>query len=280
MRVGLVLEGGAMRGMYTAGVIDVFLDNEIKVDGIVGVSAGALFGVNYASGQRGRVIRYNKKYCADKRYMGFHSFLTTGNIINCDFAYYEVPLALDPFDDEAFQKSGVDFYAVVTNVETGEAEYIKIENTIRQLEVFRATSAMPFLSEIIEIEGKKYLDGGISDSIPVEKCRELGYDKIIVVLTRPLDYRKKKHSGAPARIKYAGYPKFAEAINSRYARYNEALDKISEMEERGEIFVIRPSRTVNIKRVEKDAEKLQEMYDLGVRDCSDSLLALRAYLNK
>ena len=278
MSVGLVLEGGAMRGMYTAGVLDIFLDNDIKIDGIVGVSAGALFGVNYASGQRGRVIRYNKKYAADKRYMGFRSWLKTGNIINCDFAYYEVPLSLDPFDDEAFQKSGIDYYATVTNVETGRPEYIKVENTIRQLELFRATSAMPFFSEIIEYEGKKYLDGGVSDSIPVEKCRELGYDKIIVVLTRPLEYRKKKHSGALAKIKYSSYPNLADAINSRYARYNETLDKVAEMEARGEIFVIRPSRTVDIKRVEKDVEKLQEMYDLGVHDCESSIAALRAYL--
>lgn len=278
MSVGLVLEGGAMRGMYTAGVLDIFLDNDIKTDGIVGVSAGALFGVNYASGQRGRVIRYNKKYAADKRYMGFQSWLRTGNIINCDFAYYEVPLSLDPFDDEAFQKSGIDYYATVTNVGTGRPEYIKVENTIRQLELFRATSAMPFFSEIIEYEGKKYLDGGVSDSIPVEKCRELGYDKIIVVLTRPLEYRKKKHSGVLAKIKYSSYPNLVDAINSRYARYNETLDKVAEMEARGEIFVIRPSRTVDIKRVEKDVEKLQEMYDLGVHDCGSSIAALRAYL--
>lgn len=278
MSVGLVLEGGAMRGMYTAGVLDIFLDNDIKTDGIVGVSAGALFGVNYASGQRGRVIRYNKKYAADKRYMGFRSWLKTGNIINCDFAYYEVPLSLDPFDDEAFQKSGIDYYATVTNVETGRPEYIKVENTIRQLELFRATSAMPFFSEIIEYEGKKYLDGGVSDSIPVEKCRELGYDKIIVVLTRPLEYRKKKHSGVLAKIKYSSYPNLADAINSRYARYNETLDKVAEMEARGEIFVIRPSRTVDIKRVEKDVKKLQEMYDLGVHDCESSIAALLAYL--
>ncbi len=278
MKVGLVLEGGAMRGMYTAGVLDVFIDNDIKIDGIVGVSAGALFGVNYASKQCGRVIRYNKKYCADRRYMGFHSLLTTGNIINCDFAYYEVPLSLDPFDDAAFQKSGIDYYVTVTNVETGASEYIKIENTIKQLEAFRATSAMPFFSEIIEYDGKKYLDGGVSDSIPVEKCRELGYDKIIVVLTRPLDYRKKKHSSLPAKIKYAKYPRLAETINNRYARYNDTLDKVAAMEASGEIFVIRPSHTVNIKRVEKNAEKLQEMYDLGASDCLDAIPALLEYL--
>ena len=143
MKVGLVLEGGAMRGMYTAGVLDVFLDNDIKVDGIVGVSAGVLFGVNYVSKQRGRTIRYNKKYIKDKRYMGMRSLLRTGNIINKDFAYYELPQKLDIFDQETFEKSDIDFYATITNVDTGKAEYIKLKNVFEQMEVLRATSAMP-----------------------------------------------------------------------------------------------------------------------------------------
>ena len=168
MKVGLVLEGGAMRGMYTAGVLDTFLDNDIKVDGIIGTSAGVLFGVNYPSKQRGRVIRYNKKYCKDKRYMGLHSLFTTGNIINKEFSFYEVPFKLDIFDDKTFNESGIDFYATISNIETGEAEYVKLDSILNQMEVLRATSAMPFVSEIVEIDGKKYLDGGISDSIPYE----------------------------------------------------------------------------------------------------------------
>ena len=168
MKVGLVLEGGAMRGMYTAGVLDTFLDNDIKVDGIIGTSAGVLFGVNYPSKQRGRVIRYNKKYCKDKRYMGLHSLLTTGNIINKEFSFYEVPFKLDIFDDKTFNESGIDFYATISNIETGEAEYVKLDSILDQMEVLRATSAMPFVSEIVEIDGKKYLDGGVTDAISLE----------------------------------------------------------------------------------------------------------------
>ena len=169
MSIGLVLEGGAMRGMYTAGVLDIFLDNDIKVDYIVGVSAGVLFGVNYMSKQRGRTIRYNKKFVKDKRYMGISSLIKTGNIINKDFAYYEVPFKLDVFDEEEFEKSKTDLYATITNIETGEAEYIKITNVFEQMEVLRATSALPFVSKIVDLEEGKYLDGGISESIPIQK---------------------------------------------------------------------------------------------------------------
>lgn len=278
MKVGLVLEGGAMRGMYTAGVLDVFLDNEMKFDGIIGVSAGVLFGVNYLSKQRGRVIRYNKKFIKDKRYMGFWSLLTTGNIINKDFSFYEVPQKLDVFDNETFMKSDIDFFATVTNVETGEPEYIKLNDLFAQMEVLRATSAMPYVSQIVELENGKYLDGGVSDSIPVEKCKEMGYDKIIVILTRPLDYRKKKPKEFIAKTYYRKYPKFAKTLNNRYKMYNDTVEKIIELENKKEIFVIRPSKTLKIKRIEKDVEKLQEMYDLGLEDGQKVLEDLKKYL--
>lgn len=279
MKVGLVLEGGAMRGMYTAGVLDTFLDNNIEIDGIIGVSAGVLFGVNYLSKQRGRVIRYNKRFINDKRYMGFWSLLTTGNIINKEFSFYEVPKKLDVFDNDTFVKSKTDFWATVTNIETGEAEYIKLDDLFAQMEVLRATSAMPYVSKIVELESGKYLDGGISDSIPVDKCKELGYDKIIVVLTRPLDYRKKKPKEVIAKIFYRRYPKFAKTVNNRYKMYNETVEKIIDMENKKEIFVIRPSRLVNVKRIEKNPEKLQEMYELGLEDSKNSLEKLKEYIN-
>ena len=279
MSIGLVLEGGAMRGLYTAGVLDVFLDNNIKVDGIIGVSAGVLFGVNYLSKQKGRAIRYNKKFAKDKRYMGMRSFLTTGNIINKDFAYYEIPTKLDIFDEETFEKSDTDFWATVTNIETGEAEYIKLEKPIDQMEVLRATSAMPLVSKIVEWDNKKYLDGGVSDSIPVEKCKSMGYDKIIVVLTRTIEYRKKKASSAIAKIKYKEYPKLIETMENRYKKYNETVEKIIDMENKKEIFVIRPSKDLKIKRIEKDVDKLQAMYDLGVSDCKKQLEDLKEYTN-
>ena len=278
MSIGLVLEGGAMRGLYTSGVLDVFLDNNIKVDGIIGVSAGVLFGVNYVSKQKGRSIRYNKKFARDKRYMGMRSFLTTGNIINRDFAYYEIPTKLDIFDEETFEKSDTDFWATVTNIETGEAEYIKLEKPIDQMEVLRATSAMPLVSKIVEWDNKKYLDGGVSDSIPVEKCKSMGYGKIIVVLTRTIEYRKKKANSLLAKVKYKEYPKLIETMENRYKKYNETVEKIIDMENKKEIFVIRPSKDLKIKRIEKDVDKLQAMYDLGISDCNKCLEDLKEYI--
>ena len=280
MSVGLVLEGGAMRGMYTAGVLDIFLDNNIKVDCIVGVSAGVLFGSNYISKQRGRTIRYNKKYIKDERYMSLKSLITTGNLVNKDFCYYELPSKLDVFDEEEFEKSYIDFWATVTNVETGKPEYIKIKNVFEQMEVFRATSAMPFVSKMVELGNNKYLDGGIADSIPVGKCKELGYDKIIVILTRPLHYRKKRQFEFITNIVYRKYPNLVNAMNNRYKIYNETADKIIDMEKKKEIFVIRPSKALKVKRVEKDPNKLQAMYDLGVEDCKNVLDELKKILEK
>ncbi len=278
MSVGLVLEGGAMRGLYTAGVLDIFMDNGIKVDGIIGTSAGVLFGVNYPSNQRGRALRYNKKYAPSGNYMGIRSLITTGNIINKQFAYYELPSKIDIFDEQAYENSGVDFYATLTNVETGKAEYVKITNAFGQMEALRATSAMPFVSRIVEYEGKKYLDGGVADSIPIDKCIEMGYDKIIVVLTRPLNYRKKKYPERFARSVYRKYPKLVERINNRHADYNACVEKIAKMEKQGEIFVIRPSKLVKVKHIERDTDKLQAIYDLGAEDCARRIEDLKKYL--
>lgn len=278
MSVGLVLEGGGLRGLYTVGVLDIFMDNDIKVDGIIGVSAGALFGVNYPSKQRGRGLRYNLRFAKDPRYMSFRSLIKTGNIVGKEFAYYEVPFKLDVFDEETFEKSGVDFYAVVTNVETGKPEYIKVDNLREQMEVFRATSSMPIVSKIVEVDGKKYLDGGCSDSIPVKKCLEMGYDKVVVVLTRPLDYRKKDENGALNALWYRKYPEFVKTLNNRPKDYNNTVEEIIELEKQGKIFVIRPSMTVPIKRIEHDPVVMQRMYDLGVEDSKKQIEALKEYL--
>lgn len=280
MKVGLVLEGGAMRGMFTAGVLDVFLDEQIHIDGIVSVSAGALFGVNFPSKQKGRVLRYNKKYLNDKRYMGWHSLFTTGNIVNKDFAFYQLPFELDVFDQEAFARSGIDFYTVLTNVESGEAEYVKIHDAFEQMETLRATSAMPFVSKMVEIDGKKYLDGGIADSIPLRFCQQLGYDKIIVILTRPLDYRKTPTNSLIFNAFYRRYPKLVERLTNRYADYNRAVEDVIRLNEQGEIFVIRPSVTLPIRRIEKDIAKVQAMYDLGVADAKMAIPMLKQYLSE
>lgn len=280
MKVGLVLEGGGMRGLYTAGILDCFIDDKIVVDTILGVSAGAVFGINYPSLQKGRTLRYNKKYLNDKRYMSFSSFIKTGNFVNKDFAYYEVPFKLDVFDEEAFEKSKVEFYAVMTNIETGEAEYSKIVNACKQIEELRASSSLPFLSKPVIINEKKYLDGGIGDSIPIDRALELGLDKIIVVKTRPRDYRKKKTNTLIPKMFYHKYPLFVKKINDRYLRYNETLDKLYKLEKDNKIFIIEPSKTVNISRMEHDPLKLEEMYNLGINDYKNIKNDLINYLKK
>ncbi len=278
MKVGLVLEGGAMRGLFTAGVLDVFLQEQIQVDGIVSVSAGALFGVNYPSKQAGRTLRYNLAYLNDKRYIGLSSLLRTGNIVNKEFAFYELPFTLDPFDNQAFKAAGIDFFVTVTNVETGQAEYIKIEDPFAQMETLRATSAMPYVSQYVEIDGKKYLDGGISDSIPLHFCQNLGYDKIIVILTRPLDYRKTKSTVLFAKWFYHQYPHLVKALANRYLEYNQRVEEIIQLQHEQKIFVIRPSLSLPIHRIEKNPAKIQAMYDLGVSDAKQALAALKSYL--
>ncbi len=280
MKIGLVLEGGAMRGMYTAGVLDTFLDKDFWVDGIISVSAGALFGVNYPSRQKGRAIRYNKKFISDNRYISFKSLVSTGNIVNKDFAFYEVPFKYDVFDNKTFKESDIDFYVAVTNLQTAQAEYVKLTDPLVQMEVLRATSAMPYVSRPVEIDGIPYLDGAIADSIPVEQMQKLGYDKIIVILTRTLEYRKSKPIDWIAKWFYRRYPHFADAVNQRYAMYNRQVENVIKLAEKGDIFVIRPSVDLKIKRIEKDPNKLQAMYELGIKDMQLQWKNLLDYLNR
>ncbi|MDZ7835555.1 MAG: patatin family protein [Alkalibacterium sp.] len=278
MSTGMVLEGGGMRGLYTAGVLDTLIEEEITVDGMVTVSAGALFGINFASRQKGRAIRYNKNYIKDKRYISLRSLVRTGDIVNRDFAYYTVPFSLDVFDEEAFKRSGIDFYATVTNMATGRPEYVQITKPFEQMEALRASGSMPFVSKPVPYNGSSYLDGGVSDSIPYEKARALGFGKTLVILTRPLDYRKKKPSDFMIDTWYKNHPSFKETLKNRYKNYNETVEKITEDEQSGSTFVIRPSETIKIGRLERDPDKLQQIYDLGVKDAERRLLELKNYL--
>lgn len=282
MKVGIVLEGGAMRGMYTSGVLDVLMDEDIAVKKMIGVSAGVLFGVNYPSRQKGRAIRYNKKFLNNKRYMGLYSLLTSGNIVNKKFAYYEVPMKYDVFDDKAFMESGIEFYATTTNVSTGKPEYIKINSVFDEMEVLRASSSMPYVSRLVKWKGNKYLDGGISDGIPVKAMKEMGCDKIIVIVTRAIDYRKKPLNAFVKginRLRYLFYPNLVRTMNERNVKYNENVEDILQMEKNKEVFVIRPSVPITIGRIEKDMDKVQEVYDLGISDTKSYLPELMNYLN-
>lgn len=280
MKTCLVLEGGALRGIYTAGVLDSLQKEDIKIDAIIGVSMGSLVGINYVSNQPGRAIRYNLKYCRDKRYIGFYSLLTTGNIANKEFDYYEIPNKLDKFDYDTFRKSKIQFYCTVTNVETGKAEYIKISDAKSDVEYLRAGSSMPGVSKIVEIDGKKYLDGGMADSIPVMKAIELGYDKIIVITTRPIEYRKKISKLKTLSRIYHKYPNFVYTIQHRNENYNKTVEKLIELEKEKRVFVIRPSIGVPIKRIEKNKKIIQAQYDLGQKDFKNNLESLKEYLER
>ena len=273
-----VLEGGAMRGLYSAGVLDVFMENGISTDAIYGVSAGALFGINFKSRQVGRAIRYNIKYAHEKNYMGLYSLVTTGNIMNKEFCFNKLVYELDKFDFDSFNNSPIDFFAVVTNVETGEGEYKKISDAREGLEVLRASGSMPFVSKCVDVDGGKYLDGAVSDPIPFQKVLDEGYGKIVVVLTRPEGYRKHKDC-MPYNLCYKKYPNFIKTAQSQYEVYNNTLDLIKRYEEEGRIVVLRPSRKMKIARVEKDIKKLQGIYNLGVEDCMKNLDKIREYLN-
>ena len=281
MKVGLVLEGGGMRALFTAGVLDALLDiKELDIDGIVGVSAGALFGVNYVSGQKERAIRYNIKYARDKRYMGFYSWITTGNAVNEEFAFYEIPFKLDVFDQEKFKQSKIDFYVVMTNVESGKPEYVLIKDVFKQMEYLRATSALPFASKIIEINGKKYLDGGISDSIPIDYCEGLGYDKIILVLTRPKNTHKEDKLNFLYKLVYRKYPNLVKRLINMGKDYEVVLKKIEDLENKNKIFVIRPPKVLKIGRLEKNEDKIQNVYDIGLNTGIKEKENLLKYLNK
>ena len=277
MKTGLVLEGGAMRGIYTAGVLDVLDEHGVHFDGVIGVSAGALHGCSFVSGQRGRSLRYFKKYRNDKHFMSLWNLIHTGEVVGTQLCYHDIPERLDPFDYEAFLKSDTDFYAVCTNLETGKAEYIRMDN-MDEIDYMRASASMPLVSQIVEVGGMKLLDGGVADSVPLDAFRKLGYEKNIVVLTRQKGYRKKPSSMALARRIYRKYPAFVEAMKERYQHYNDTMDEIDRLEEAGEILVIRPSCDPDIGRMDKRPEKVMSVYQLGYADAQAKMEAVQKFL--
>lgn len=279
MKIGLVLEGGAMRGMYTAGVLDVMMEENIMVDGMIGVSAGALFGSNYKSRQIGRTIRYNKRFCRDPRYMSLRSLMKTGDLYGEQFCYHEIPDHLDPFDRETYEKNPVDFYVVCTDVHTGQPVYhLCNRGDDAEIQWMRASASMPMVSRVVSVDGYDMLDGGISDSIPVKWFSEQGYEKMIVVLTREAGYQKKKERTGLMKILSGKYPAVVDAMAKRHTMYNAELEEVKQMEASGRAFVIRPSHPVTIKRTERDPEKLQALYDLGRADAAKLMDDMRHFL--
>lgn len=273
MKKGLILEGGAMRGMFTAGVMDVMMENGIEFDGAIGVSAGAAFGCNYKTKQIGRVLRYNTRFCNDKRYSGVRCLLKTGDIYSADFAYGEVPLVYDPFDFDTYMANPMEFYVVCTDIESGEPVYHAYEGwNDHGFDWIRASASMPLVSKAVEIDGMKLLDGGISDSVPIKFFESIGYDRNIVILTQPDGYVKGKNKLMPLiKLKYRKNPQMVAKMADRHNAYNKAIEYIAKKEKRGEVLVIRPEAALSVGRIEKDPEKLKAVYEIG-RSVADKRL--------
>ena len=280
MKTGLVLEGGAMRGLFSAGVMDVLMEHQIAFDGAIGVSAGAAFGCNYKSRQPGRVIRYNTEYARDPRYCSLRSLFKTGDLFGADFCYHELPNKLDPFDTEAFQQNPMEFYVVCTDVLTGEAVYQKCGIADDEcFEWLRASASMPLVSRTVEIGGRQMLDGGIADSIPLRYFEQIGYNKILVILTQPEGYRKKKNKALPLiRLSFRQYPKMVEALEKRHKKYNDTLAYVKKREREGAVLVLRPQDSLSIGRVEHNPERMRQVYDCGRKVALQSLEQIEAFL--
>lgn len=282
MKTGLVLEGGAMRGMFTAGVIDVFMENGIEFDGLIGVSAGALFGCNYKSKQIGRVIRYNKAFCKDKRYCSFRSLIKTGDLFGADFCYREIPQKLDIFDFETYEKNPMDFYVVCSDVETGKPVYKLINKIVDgNLDWYRASASLPLVAEVVEVDGYKLLDGGLTDSIPLKYFESIGYDKNVVITTQPEGYVKKKNKAIPlVKLALKKYPEIIKAAKKRHIMYNSTLRYLKYQEEKGNAYVIRPETSLGIGHVEHNPDNLQRVYELGRQAGEKHLESVKRYLSQ
>lgn len=265
MKKGLVLEGGAMRGLFTCGIIDVMMEAGIEPDGLIGVSAGAAFGCNYKSRQPGRALRYNTRFAKDKRYCSWQSWLKTGDLYNAEFAYHVVPTQLDKFDNKAFDENPMEFIAVCTDVETGKAVYQRLtEATPLTYDWIRASASMPLASKVVELEGQKVLDGGVADSIPLEYFESIGYERNVVILTQPEGYVKEHTRLMPLmRIALKDYPRMIEAMDRRHIMYNRELAYVRKAEQEGRSLVIRPEGKIPIGHISHDPEQMRHVYEMG-----------------
>lgn len=269
-----------MRGMFTAGILDVFMEEGIHFDGAIGVSAGAAFGLNYKTGQISRAIRYNMRYSRDKRYCGLWSLLSDGNLYSRRFCYGDVPLKFDKFNFAAYERNSMPFYVVATDIETGQPVYHEYGGQSDHLfEWVRASASMPLVSQPVEIDGRKLLDGGISDSIPLRHFESLGYRRNVIILTQPDEYEKKENGLLRAvRLMYRKYPHLVKAMEERHLHYNDTLQYIRERERSGEVLVLRPGMPLPVSRVEKDPEKLRQAYEIGRSTAYWNLAGVRAFL--
>ena len=276
------MEGGALRGLFTAGILDVLMENGVRFDGLVGVSAGAAFGCNYKSGQAGRVIRYNKRFAHEWRYCSWRSWIATGDLFGGEFCYHKMPDELDVFDKETFDSNPMEYYAVCTDVETGEAVYKRLMKCSPETyEYIRASASMPMVSNIVEVGGRKMLDGGVTDSIPLRFFQEQGYERNLVILTQPADYQKRHNRLMPIlRLWLHRYPKMIEALDRRHEMYNQQLEYVREEERKGNTYVIRPPQKLVIGHISHDENEMQGVYQMGRRVGEGRLKDIVEFLEK
>jgi predicted patatin/cPLA2 family phospholipase len=262
---GLVLEGGAMRGLWTAGVTDVMMEHDIWPDGLIGVSAGAAFGCNYKSKQIGRAIRYNTRFAKDPRYSGVRSLLTTGDYFNAKFGYHVVPYEYDLFDIKTFEENPLEFTIVCTDVQTGQPVYHVMDHVdYDELEWLRASASMPLASKVVKVQGHQLLDGGVADSIPLEYFERKGYDRNVVILTQPQGYQKAHNRLMPLmRLVLHRYPHFLKALDERHQMYNYQLEYVANAERLGRCLVIRPDEKIPIGHISHNPEQMHHVYELG-----------------
>lgn len=265
MRRGLVLEGGAMRGLWSAGVTDVMMEHGVEPDGLIGVSAGAAFGCNYKSRQIGRAIRYNTRFAKDARYSGIRSLLRSGNYFNAEFGYHVVPYEYDIFDTQTFEQNPMRFTVVCTDVLTGQAVYHDIDHVdYEELEWLRASASMPLASKVVKVQGHQLLDGGVSDSIPLEYYERQGFNRNVVILTQPKGFVKEPNKLMPVmRIALRKYPKMLKAMNERHVMYNHELDYVAEAERQGRCLVIRPDGKIPIGHISHNPDEMRHVYEMG-----------------
>lgn len=268
-KLGLVVEGGGVRAIYAAGVLDVLHDMCLPFSGVIGVSAGAIHGISFVSGQKGRSYRIYTRFCRDPRFFSFRTWLRTGNIVDNDFCYRQIPQELEPFDQKAFEASGMEFWTVSTNLETGKPEYIRMRDCFADIDALIASASLPYVSKPVHYRGKLLLDGGCSDRVPLRAFQSMGFDRNVVVLTHPEDHRVKDRDAALVRLFYRKYPAFCRTFENSPQGYEKTQDYLKAEERKGTVFIIRPKAPIPVSRLSHDPQAIIRAYEMGRRDARE-----------
>lgn len=268
-KLGLVVEGGGVRAIYAAGVLDVLHDMRLPFSGVIGVSAGAIHGISFVSGQKGRSYRIYTRFCRDLRFFSFRTWLRTGNIVDNDFCYRQIPQELEPFDQKAFEASGMEFWTVSTNLETGKPEYIRMRDCFADIDALIASASLPYVSKPVHYRGKLLLDGGCSDRVPLRAFQSMGFDRNVVVLTHPEDHRVKDRDATLVRLFYRKYPAFCRTFENSPQDYEKTQAYLKAEEQKGTVFTIRPKAPIPVSRLSHDPKAIIRAYEMGRRDARE-----------